>query len=144
MIRLFRPAFNDKVVIARCPVQYWQIFSSFLIFCCYFTRLKAREISCKKWETRKIFPTLHSAPYDNNYKWNGLISEPLQTDVLLIRKLYGQIFYWPENCWNFANFLRQSFLEKKYNIFSKIGYVSGLFFYQWKSKFNYLVFRRYL
>ena len=49
-------------------VQYWQIFSSFLIFCCYFTRLKVREISCKIWETRKIFPILPSAPYDNNYK----------------------------------------------------------------------------
>ena len=48
-------------------MQYWQIFSSFLIFCCYFTRLKAREISCKMGETRKIFPILHSAPCDNNY-----------------------------------------------------------------------------
>ena len=43
------------------------MFSSFLIFSCYFTRLKVREISCKIWETRKIFPILHSAPYDNNY-----------------------------------------------------------------------------
>ena len=72
MIRLFRPAFNDKVVIARCPVQYWQIFSSFLIFCCYFTLLKAREISCKIWETRRIFPILHSAPCDNNYIYHIL------------------------------------------------------------------------
>ena len=48
-------------------MQYWQIFSLFLIFCCYFARLKAREISCKKWETWKIFPILHSAPCDNNY-----------------------------------------------------------------------------
>ena len=48
-------------------MQYWQIFSSFLIFCCYFTRLKAGEISCKIWETRKIFPILHSAAYNNNY-----------------------------------------------------------------------------
>ena len=29
--------------------------------------LLAREISFKIWETRKIFPILHSAPYDNNY-----------------------------------------------------------------------------
>ena len=28
---LFKQAFNDKVVIARCLMQYWQIFSSFLI-----------------------------------------------------------------------------------------------------------------
>ena len=48
-------------------MQYWQIFSSFLIFWCYFTRLKAREISCKKWETRNIFLILHSAPRVNNY-----------------------------------------------------------------------------
>ena len=48
-------------------MQYWQIFSLFLVFCCYFARLKAREISCKKWETWKIFPILHSAPCDNNY-----------------------------------------------------------------------------
>ena len=33
------------------------------------TRLKAREISCKIWQTRKIFPILHSAPCDNNYIW---------------------------------------------------------------------------
>ena len=63
----FQQVFNDKVVIARCLVQYWLIFSEFLIFCYYFTRLKAREISCKIWETRKIFPILHSAPCDNNY-----------------------------------------------------------------------------
>ena len=53
----FQQVFNDKVVTARCLVQYWQIFLSFLIFCYYFTRLKAR----------KIFPILHSAPCDNNY-----------------------------------------------------------------------------
>ena len=41
-------------------MQYFQIFSSFLIFCCYL-------ISFKIWETRRIFPILHSAPYDNNY-----------------------------------------------------------------------------
>ena len=64
---LFKQAFNDKVVIARCLVQYWQIFSSFLIFSCYFTRLKAREISCKRWKTREIFPILNSAPYYNNH-----------------------------------------------------------------------------
>ena len=34
----FWQAFNNKVVIARCLVQYWQIYSSFLKFC-----LKARE-----------------------------------------------------------------------------------------------------
>ena len=57
---LFKQAFNDKVVITRCLVQYWQIFSSFLIFWCYFK-------SYKIWETRKIFPIMHSAPCDNNY-----------------------------------------------------------------------------
>ena len=37
-------------------MQCWQIFSSFLIFCHYFTLLKACEITCKIWETRKFFP----------------------------------------------------------------------------------------
>ena len=64
---LFRQEFNDKVVITRSLVQYRQIISSFLIFSCYLTRLKAREISCKIWETRKIFRILQSAPCDNNY-----------------------------------------------------------------------------
>ena len=64
---IFKQAFNYKVVIARWLMQYWQTFSSFLIFCCYFTCLKASKISCKISETRKIFPILHSAPYDNNY-----------------------------------------------------------------------------
>ena len=58
---------NDKVVIARLIVQYWLIFSSFLIFFYYFTCLKAREISCKIWETRKILAILHSAPCDNSF-----------------------------------------------------------------------------
>ena len=37
-------------------MQYWPMFYSFLIFFCYFTRQKAREISCEISETRKIFP----------------------------------------------------------------------------------------
>ena len=63
----FQQAFNDKVVIAHCLMQYWQIFSSFLIFCYYFTHLKALEISCKIWEARKIFLILRLAvtPCDN-------------------------------------------------------------------------------
>ena len=63
----FQQAFNNKIIIARCLVQYRQIFSSFLIFCFYFTCRKAREKSCKTWEAWKIFPILHSAPCDNNY-----------------------------------------------------------------------------
>ena len=58
--------------MARCLMQYWEIFSGLLIFFCYSTRLKAREISCKIWKTWKIFPILHSAPYDNNYLFSEL------------------------------------------------------------------------
>ena len=36
---------SDKLVIAHCPRTIWEIFSSFLIFYCYFTRLKDREIT---------------------------------------------------------------------------------------------------
>ena len=36
---------SDKLVITRLSRTIWPIFSSFLMFCCYFTRLKAREIS---------------------------------------------------------------------------------------------------
>ena len=36
---------SDKPVIARLSRTIWPIFSSFLIFCFYFTRLKACEIS---------------------------------------------------------------------------------------------------
>ena len=36
---------HDKLVIARLSRTVWPIFSLFLIFGCYFTRLKAREIS---------------------------------------------------------------------------------------------------
>ena len=36
---------SDKLVIAGLSHTIWPMFSSFLIFCCYFTRLKAREIS---------------------------------------------------------------------------------------------------
>ena len=80
----FQQAFNDKVVIARCIVRYWQIFSSFLIFCYYFTRLKAREVSCKIWETRKIFPMLQSAPCHNNYLYDNLDKA--------FKKMVGQLY----------------------------------------------------
>ena len=59
---LFQQAFNNKPVTACYPVQDWQIFSSFLIFCYYFNRLKGHEISYKIWETRKKFHILHLAP----------------------------------------------------------------------------------
>ena len=36
---------SDKLVIAYLSCTLWPIFSSFLIFCFYLTRLKAREIS---------------------------------------------------------------------------------------------------
>ena len=36
---------SDKLVIARLSRTIRPIFSSFLIFCCYFTRVKAREIT---------------------------------------------------------------------------------------------------
>ena len=36
---------SDKLVIARLSCTVWPIFSSSLIFCFYFTRPKAREIS---------------------------------------------------------------------------------------------------
>ena len=36
---------SDKLVIAGLSRAIWPIFASFLIFCFYFTRLKAREIS---------------------------------------------------------------------------------------------------
>ena len=51
----FHQAFNDKIVIAHCLVQYRQTFSSFLIFCYYFTHLKARKISFKIWKTQKKY-----------------------------------------------------------------------------------------
>ena len=56
----FQQVFNDKLVIASCLLQYWQIFASFLMLCHHFNRLKAREISSKKYEKlRKYFPYCH-------------------------------------------------------------------------------------
>ena len=34
-----------KLVIECLPRTKWPMFSSFFIFCCYFIRLKARELS---------------------------------------------------------------------------------------------------
>ena len=62
-----KKVFNSNVIIGRCFVQYWQLLSSFLIFCFYLTRIKACETSCKIWKTRKIFPILHLALCNNNY-----------------------------------------------------------------------------
>ena len=39
---------SDKLVIANLSRTIWSIFSSFLIFCSYFIRVKAREISQQK------------------------------------------------------------------------------------------------
>ena len=36
---------SDKLAIQRLPCTIWPMFSSFFIFSCYFTRLKAHEIS---------------------------------------------------------------------------------------------------
>ena len=36
---------SDNLVIARLSRTIWSMFSLFLIFCCYFTRRKACEIS---------------------------------------------------------------------------------------------------
>ena len=41
-----------KLVITRLSRTFWPIFCSFLIFCCYLTRLKAREIS--RWKMGKL------------------------------------------------------------------------------------------
>ena len=43
----FNEPLTIKYLMARCLVQYLQIFSSFLIFCYSLTRLKACEASCK-------------------------------------------------------------------------------------------------
>ena len=39
---------SNKLVIARLSRTIWPIFSLLLIFCFYFTHLKAHEISCQK------------------------------------------------------------------------------------------------
>ena len=51
-------------------MQHWQGLSSFLIFCYYFTCLKAREISCKIGRTGEIFLILHLSGSDNNLWMN--------------------------------------------------------------------------
>ena len=45
----------------------WLIFSSFLIFYHYFTRLKAREIIAKYEKRGKFQPILHDKPCDNYF-----------------------------------------------------------------------------
>ena len=57
---------SDKLVIARLSRTIWPIFSSFFIFCCYFTRLKAREISQQNMRNSKnighiVIGTAHCA-----------------------------------------------------------------------------------
>ena len=73
---------------ARCLVQYRQIFSSFLISCFYFIRLKARVISCKIRETRKIFPILYLATCDNNYILLPITMSLIQ--ILTIKRIISQ------------------------------------------------------
>ena len=56
-------------------MQYWQILYSFLIFCCYFFRLKACEGSVKtsahQWKVLNISPT---------YQWKILNISPWLND----------------------------------------------------------------
>ena len=44
---------SDKLVIARLSDTIWTIFFSFRIFCCYFTRLKGREITQQNMRNSK-------------------------------------------------------------------------------------------
>ena len=44
---------SDKLVIARLSRTKWPMFSSFLIFCYYFARLKAREITRQNMRNSK-------------------------------------------------------------------------------------------
>ena len=47
---------SNKLVTARLTHTIWPIFSSFLIFCCYLTRLKTGEISQQNMKfTENIF-----------------------------------------------------------------------------------------
>ena len=56
--------------VALCDVD--KLICLFFIFCCYFIHLKARQISRKIWETRKVFLTLLSALCDSQY-WSFIV-----------------------------------------------------------------------
>ena len=51
-------------------IKYWQMFYLFLIFCCYFTRLKACKTNCKIKGTHEIFVILHVALCNNYFLCN--------------------------------------------------------------------------
>ena len=57
-------------IVALCDV--YKLICLFLIFCFYFIHLKARQISRKIWETRKVFLMLLSALCDNQY-WSFIV-----------------------------------------------------------------------
>ena len=72
----------------------WQIFYSFLIFCCYFTRLMTREIICKTWnnrDCREIFAISHL------YFDIQLISWPL------LKVLFSLVSIWNAEGWGTRN-----------------------------------------
>ena len=73
----FLQAFKVRVVIVRGLVQYWQIFSSFLI----------------PKKLKKIFPMLQSAPCDNNYvsifSYNIVIIFMVLFSISKLQKLYN-------------------------------------------------------
>ena len=45
---------RNKLIIAPLSRTVWLMFSSFLIFYCYFTRLKAREVSWQNMTKSEI------------------------------------------------------------------------------------------
>ena len=103
----FQQAFNNKVAVARCLEQYWQIFSLFLIICYYFDRLKAREVSWKILESREVYPILHSAPCSNKYIYIQyyIYNNTIVTPTVEIERHVTSIIYPISHIWMiyFAN-----------------------------------------
>ena len=93
---------NDKSVIARCLLQYRRIFYLFLIFCCYFTSLKAPETSLQNMRNRSSHQrcSIEIGVLKNFTKFTG--KHLLQSLFLLWRRCFPV---------NFVKFLRAPLLQ---------------------------------
>ena len=100
---------NELLNVIPC-----KICSSFLIFCYYFNRLKAHEISYKIWETRKIFTILHLAPCTTTKRFilKKYIQDSWFTSIIIVWQYYNLLvlFQWFLNDERFHHFIHLCFM----------------------------------
>ena len=91
---------SDRLVTSCLPRTIWPIFSSFLVFCCYFTRLTSCKIGRQSMRILKILVILYpKCAITNAYKqfhWLFLITNSCfwLVNIEEVKMIKTQILWW--------------------------------------------------